>query len=54
MGIELELDNETKKLGITGLKQTFAKGVQTGFIDGYHVYYFSGRPKCRLHRTEKP
>lgn len=46
MGIELELDNETKKLGITGLKQTFAKGVQTGFIDGYHVYYFSGGPSA--------
>ena len=44
MGIELELDNQEKKLGITGFKQTLAKGVQTGFMDGYNLYYFSSGP----------
>lgn len=44
MGIELELDNQEKKLGITGLKQTLIKGVQTGFMNGYNLYYFGNGP----------
>ena len=44
MGIELELDNQAKKMGITGFKQTLQVGVRTGYMNGYHVYYFSSGP----------
>ena len=43
-GIEVE-SNAGSKDTLTALKMTLKVGIETGIVNGYHVYYFGGGPR---------
>lgn len=43
LGVELELANKTEA-SVTGFKQYLKSGVETGFMNGNHVYYLTNGP----------